>query len=214
MIRVVVYLVLVGLIAFGAVWFAEHPGDVAITWQGRRIETSVMVLVVAVVALAAAAMIAWSLVRAIVRAPATLARHLAHRRGVRGYGGLSRGLIAVGSGDAGAARRYAEEADQLIPGEPLALLLAAQSAQLAGDRAAAAARFEAMAGRSDTRLLGLHGLFIEARRRNDPAAALVYAEEAAKDGAAPGWAGQAVLELRCVAGHAARAPERLERHPY
>jgi HemY protein len=212
MIRVVFYLVIVGLVAFGAVWFAEHPGDVAITWQGRRIETSVMVLVVAVVALAAAAMIAWSLVRAAVRAPSAFARHLAHRRGVRGYHAVSRGLIAVGSGDVGAAKRYAEEADRLIPGEPLTLLLAAQSAQLAGDRAGAAGRFEAMAGRDDTRLLGLHGLFIEARRRNDPAAALLYAEEAAKEGAAPGWAGQAVLEFRCVAGDWAGALERLDRN--
>ncbi len=212
MIRVVVYLVIVGLVAVGAVWFAEHPGDVAITWQGRRIETSVMVLVVAVAALAAAAMMAWSLVRAVVRAPAMLARHLAHRRGVRGYRAVSRGLIAVGSGDVGAAKRYADEADRLIPREPLTLLLAAQSAQLAGDRAGAAARFEAMAGRDDTRLLGLHGLFIEARRRNDPAAALIYAEEAANEGAAPGWAGQAVLEFRCVAGDWAGALERLDRN--
>jgi hypothetical protein len=38
MIRVLVYLVIVALLAFGAVWFAERPGDVAITWQGRRID--------------------------------------------------------------------------------------------------------------------------------------------------------------------------------
>ena len=36
MIRVLVYLVIVAVLAFGAVWFAERPGDVAITWQGRR----------------------------------------------------------------------------------------------------------------------------------------------------------------------------------
>src|SRR5215468_4753820 len=48
MIRVLVYLVIVALLAFGAVWFAERPGDVVITWQGRRIDTSVMVLLAAV----------------------------------------------------------------------------------------------------------------------------------------------------------------------
>ena len=48
MIRVLLYLVVVALLAFGAVWMAERPGDVAITWQGRRIETSVIVAIAAV----------------------------------------------------------------------------------------------------------------------------------------------------------------------
>ena len=39
-------------------------------------------------------------------------------------------------------------------------LLAAQSAQLSGDRASAQRAFRAMAERADTRLLGLRGLFI------------------------------------------------------
>ena len=44
MIRVVIFLVLVGLLALGAAWLADRPGDVVVTWQGLRIETSVMVL--------------------------------------------------------------------------------------------------------------------------------------------------------------------------
>src|SRR5262245_14631711 len=75
MIRVLVYLVIVALLAFGAVWFAERPGDVAITWQGRRIDTSVMVLMAAVAAVAAASVIAWSILRAIVRAPDNVSRY-------------------------------------------------------------------------------------------------------------------------------------------
>src|SRR5262249_8939694 len=130
---------------------------------------------------------------------------------------LSQGLIAVGSGDLRAARKFAEEASRIAPAEPLTLLLGAQAAQLSGDHAGAAHRFEQMAGREDTRLLGLHGLFIEARRRNDGRAALLYAEEAAKHaadraGAVPGWAGQAVLEFRSTAGDWTGALERLERN--
>ena len=45
MIRVVIYLVIVALLSFAAVWFADRPGDVLITWQDWRIETSVLVLV-------------------------------------------------------------------------------------------------------------------------------------------------------------------------
>jgi len=212
MIRVLLYLVIVAVLAFAAVWLAERPGDVAITWQGERIETSVFVLAAAVAAIIVAAVLLWSLVRAIVRSPDLMARYLRTRRGARGYLAVSHGLIAVGSGDARAARKFSDEARRIAPDEPLTLLLAAQSAQLAGDRRGAARTFEAMAARSDTKLLGLHGLYVEARRRNDVHAAELYAEEAAKDGSSPAWAGHAALEFRCVAGDWAGALDRLQRN--
>ena len=206
MIRVLLFLALVALLAFGVVWFADRPGDVAIVWQGYRIETSVMVAVVAV----------------------------AHRRAARRHGlvdrahhpalarpdrdvpeppprraRLSRDLARPDRGRRrrrGAAKRAADEAERIAPGEPLALLLNAQVAQLSGDRAAAEHAFRAMAERDDTKLLGLRGLYIEAQRRKDIAAARAYAEEAANAAPALGWAGQAVLEFRCAAGDwAARA---------
>ena len=212
MIRVLVYLVIVALLAFGAVWFAERPGDVAITWQGRRIDTSVMVLLAAVAAVAAASVMLWSILRAILRTPDAVARDLRIRRGVRGYLAVSRGLIAVGSGDARAAKKFTAEAVRIAPREPLTLLLSAQSAQLSGDRDAAVATFQEMADRDDTRVLGLHGLFVEAQRRHDHAAALGYAEEAAKHASVPVWAGQAALEFRCAAGDWSGALDRLERN--
>jgi len=212
MIRVLAYLVLVAALAFGAVWLADRPGDVVITWQGRHIDTSVMVLIGAVAAIAVLTTILWSLFRFIMRSPHLLQQGRDHRRGARGYRAVSQGLIAVGSGDLGAAKRFMDEARRVAPHEPLTLLLAAQTAQLSGDRGAAVQTFEQMAGREGTRLLGLHGLFIEARRRNDPAAALLHAEEAAKHAAVPPWAGQAVLEFRCMASDWSGAIERLERN--
>jgi HemY protein len=109
------------------------------------------------------------------------------------------------------ARRAADEAARLQPNAPLALLLDAQSAQMAGDRAGAERAFRAMTRRDETRLLGLRGLYIEAQRRNDPTAARRFAEEAMKASpAALGWAGQAVLDERCAAGDWAGALEALE----
>src|SRR5262245_40976598 len=212
MIRVVFYLVVVGLLACAAVWLADRPGDVVITWQNRHIETSVMVLAVAVVIVAVLAAMLWTIVRAIWRAPDVLWLYLRTRRGVRGYLAISQGLIAVGSGDARAARKFADEANRIAPAEPLTLLLTAQASQLAGDREAAERTFQVMAGRDDSRLLGLHGLFIEARRRDDVVAARLYAEEAAKTAHAPSWAGLAVFDARCAAGDWTGALERLDRN--
>src|SRR5258707_6859580 len=118
MIRVLVYLVIVAVLAFGAVWFAERPGDVAITWQGRRIDTSVMVLAAAVAAIAVATVMLWSILRAILRAPDVVSRYLRIRRGERGYRAVSQGLIAVGSGDARAAKKITAQAVRIAPPSP------------------------------------------------------------------------------------------------
>jgi HemY protein len=212
MIRVIVYLIAIALMAIVAAWFADRPGEVTINWQGQRLETSVSVLAIAAVLMAALAIAAWWLLQALLRAPAQLAQHRRNLRARRGYLALSQGLIAVGSGDARAARAYADEARRIAPSEPLTLLLGAQAAQLSGDRSAAESSFQTMVQRADTKLLGLHGLFIEAQRRKDPAAARLVAEEAAREAAAPAWAGRAVLDFRCATGDWAGALDRLERN--
>ena len=97
-------------------------------------------------------------------------------------------------------------------GEPLTLLLNAQRAQLVGDRTGAENSFRAMAARDDTKLLGLHGLYVEARRREDAVAARSYAEEAAQSAPSLHWAGRAVLEFRCAAGDWAGAQAALDRN--
>jgi HemY protein len=211
MTRVVLFLIVVGALSLGVVWLADRPGDVLVTWQGLRIETSLMVLGGAVLVLMAAIALLWIVISAILRSPTILANFRRHRRGVRAYEAITSGLIAVGSGDAAAARRHATTVNRLASGEPLALLLAAQSAQLSGDREGAERTFRTMASRADTKALGLHGLYVEAHRRNDPISARAYAEEAARTAPSLGWASHAVLEFRCAAGDWAGALDHLER---
>ena len=212
MIRVVVFLIAAGLLALGVVWLADRPGQIAITWLGYRADTSVMVAVMAVFAVAIAAVMLWSLARFMLRSPKLFSLALRERKRRKGYEAISRGLIAIGAGDQRAAQRFAANAEKSLPRDPLALLLRAQTAQLNGDRAGAEDAFRAMAGRSDTRLLGLRGLYVEAQRRNDSVAARLFAEQAAKDAPALAWAGQAVLEFRCAAGDWEGALAVLEEH--
>ncbi len=210
MIRIVVFLAAVAVLALGVAWLADRPGEITILWSGWRIETSVMVAAFAVAILTVMLVFFWSVLRTVVRSPDLVAMFLRNRRGAKGYLAITRGLIAVGIGDARAARKFALEAKKLSPGEPLALLLTAQTAQLAGDRPAAQRAFAEMMERPDTRMLGLRGLFVEAQRRDDLPAARAYAEEAAKSTPASGWAGQAVLEFRVAAGDWSAALAALE----
>jgi HemY protein len=212
MIRVIIFLALVALFALGAAWVADRPGEIAITWQGWRIETSIIVGTLVLALVVMLAVLLWSVVRTIWRSPDQIALFVNRRRGARGDRAISRGLIAIGAGDLRAAIKYAAEAKRFKSGEPLSLLLSAQTAQLSGDRAAAELTFRTMTERDDTKLLGLRGLFVEARRREDMAAARGYAEEAARTGPALAWAGQAALEFRCASGDWDAALTALDRN--
>ena len=97
MIRVVLFLLAVTVLAAGFVWVADRPGDVAITWMGYRIETSVMVAALALAALVLVLMVSWAVLRGIFRSPEQVALFFRHRRAMKGYLAISRGLIAIGA---------------------------------------------------------------------------------------------------------------------
>lgn len=210
MIRLLVLLVLIAALAWSGQWLVAHPGSLAFNWLGYRIETSVVVGVVALLMIALTISLVWGLVRFVFRLPKAMSLAAKVRRRERGYEALSRGLIAVGSGDARAARREAAEAGRLIRHDPMTLLLRAQSAQLSGDGATARALFQEMAQRPDTKLLGLRGLYVEARRAGENDAAFAFAEEAQKLSPVA-WAGQALIERHAAESRWEKALEALER---
>ena len=178
----------------GIAWVADRPGDIAITWMGYRIETSVLVAAVALLVLVIAAIILWSIVRGILRSPRTgvavLPPPSRHER-------LSRHLARL---DRDRRRRSARRAQICRRGGParrrvirLRLLLSAQSAQMAGDRGAAESA-SAPWRREETRLLGLRGLYIEAQRRNDAARRAPPLKKRRKSAARRSLGGEAVLD--------------------
>ena len=196
-------LVIVGLIfaaAAGFAWLAERPGGLILMWQGYEVRTSLMAAAIGVALLIAAIAFVGALVRWVVATPQSVGHFLGARRRDRGYRALTRGMIAVGAGDVRGARRAAQESQTLLGREPLVLLLSAQAAQLAGDGTAARTAFEALSGEHDTRVLGLHGLFVEARRQGEHGAARHFAEEAARLQPKIGWAGTALFEYQSRAG--------------
>lgn len=209
--RALLFIGLLCVAAFGAVWLAERPGTVLVTFGGYEIQTSVAVATVALVGLALALALLWSAVTAILRLPSRLTFASRARRRARGYQAVSRGMVAVGAGDTIAARRYAGEAERLLGKEPLTLLLKAQAAQISGNRSAAEAAFSQMMEEDETRVLGLRGLFVEARRRGDIEAAHHYAVEAVRLAPAAAWASDAVLEARCAERDWRGALETVER---
>jgi HemY protein len=198
MFRVLFFFLVLIVLAFGEAWLVDQPGKIMLTWQGYRIETSILVGLGAVAAVIAAIMLLWSGIRFVLRLPPTVSGANRARRRDKGYAALSRGIIAVGSGDAKLAIKAAAEAQRHLPGEPLALLLRAEAAQLAGDHHAVESAFTEMTRRNDTRLLGFRGLHAHAHRRGNVDAAHDFAHKAHGIAALP-WTATAILEKHVAA---------------
>jgi HemY protein len=200
MYRIILFLLLIALAAAGAAWVADQTGDVVLTWGGWRARPSLPVFALLLGVVVVAAILAWTVLLALWRLPERIRGGHRERRRARGRHAITQGLLAIGHGDSSAARMHADVARHHAADDPLALLLHAQSAQLEGNTGAAREAFRAMAERSDTRLLGLRGLFIEAQRADDPVAAVAIAEEALKLSPSSTWASHAVLGFRCARG--------------
>lgn len=198
--RILVYIAILCLLALGAVWLSGLSGEVTILLPDYVANVDLPVAAALLLALGFLIAIGWWLVAALLRAPFRIGRASKSRRRAKGYDALSRGMIAVGSGDSGKALRYAKEAQRLLGEEPLTLLLNAQVAQVTGNLGSADAAFKKMIGNRETKLLGLRGLFIEARRQGDHSTAYSHAREAVQIAPSASWANEAVLEAQCAEG--------------
>ena len=199
MFRLLIFLAALALAAWGLSWLADNPGDVTLTWRGVEYQVSLMLALGAVATLALALLIVWGLLRFVFRVPSLITLSTRAHKREKGYLALTRGMIAVGAGDARAAAKHAAEASRHIAHEPMTKLLKAQSAQLAGDTQSAVTAYNEMLDHHETHGLGLRGLHLEARRAGDHEAALQYAMRA--NARAPAaWAGRAVLDDRTRRG--------------
>ncbi len=200
MIRLLWTLLKVGLVVAAAVWLAQLPGDGEFSLGDWRINArtgGLLVGLLFVVLLAAFVYRFWLALR---RAPQVMRFGRVGRRRERGYRALSLGMVAVAAGAADEAKRRAREADRLLEGAPLTLLLAAQAAQLDGDDSAARKFFEAMVDEPETSLLGLRGLMAQANRAGDRTEALAIATRAQKERPGTPWVLEALFDLRTAEG--------------
>lgn len=200
MTRTLAYIVVLVALVAAAVWLADHPGDVSLDWQGWRIETSVAVLGLALVVVAALSALAYRFWLFLRRVPGRVAGSRRENRRRRGYLALTRGMVAVAAGDAAEARRQMKRADGLLGDPPLTMLLSAQALQLSGDEKAAEKFFSAMLARSETEFLGLRGLLIQALKRDDTDKARGLAERAFRLQPRSEWAVSTLFDLQARTG--------------
>ena len=109
--RLLVWFAAAVALMFGAAWLAERPGTVTAEFHGWRLDTSVGVLLLAVVVLILVCIALWLFYRWITWAPGALLEGWGESRRRRGYRELTQGLAAAAAGDgteAPASREAAE----------------------------------------------------------------------------------------------------------
>jgi HemY protein len=203
------FIIALAAVAYGLEWLIEQPGSLTLDFAGYQFEASIPVAVGGLLLILAATIVLWAIVMAALRMPGRWTGGSRLKRRDKGFDALSQGLIAVGTGDAARAKKAAYVAERLLPNEPLTQFLKAQAAQLAGDRRLAEETFHKMTLKPETKLLGLRGLHIEARRRDDADAAHHFAKEAHAIAPVP-WAGAAMLEHLAAQGEWQKAREAIE----
>ncbi len=197
-----------------AVYLADRPGNLALTWFGYRLDLHPIALALIGVLVCLALLYAIGrLIARIIAVPGDIGAIRGAAREAKGYQALTRGLAAAAAGDAREAKRLSQTARKLLARRgtepPITRLLAAQAAQLEGDEAAAHAHFKALAETPETAILGLRGLAMSALREGKDEEARGLAERALAANPHAQWAAETAMRLQARAGRFDSADESL-----
>lgn len=211
MTRVAIAFFLVAVVAVGALALAGEPGRASLEWMGWRVEMTAAAAALLTLFSALMFTLLWRGIIWIVEAPRRAARARAEAKRKQAIEALSRGFLAVAAGDGSEARRLAQKSSELAEDAPaLVRVLAAQAAEIAGDRGGAKSAYNAMLGFPEMRLAGLRGLMLAAQADGDRQAAIRHAETAYGLARTARWAWRALLEARLEAGDWAAALELVQ----
>lgn len=183
--KIMIFFAIVLAVTLGAMQLAEYGQGFRLVYGGTEY---VLGPVQAVIAVLIAVLLGWLLVKliglilAFVRFllgdETSITRYFARSRERKGYEALSEGMLAVASGEGRLAQDKAARAARFLDKPHVTDLLAAQAAEVAGDRATAAEVYRRMLSDPRTRFVGVRGLMRQKLDEGDLPTALKLAEKA------------------------------------
>ncbi len=185
LIKIIVFVAVVGALAYGAGYLLESQGGVQVTVMGTEYSFGPLQSVIGVLALMLAV---WLLLKVFHLTVATwhflngdetaLSRYFDRNRERKGYDALSEGLMALASGEGRLALAKAQKADKYLNKPALTNLLTAQAAELAGDKHKAEETYRKLVEDDSTRFVGVRGIMKQKLADGDTETALALAERA------------------------------------
>lgn len=178
------FLLFLTIFSLASLWFVENDGSIVIDWMGYRIQTSVAFAVLFLIITIVACTLFLQLILWIKSGPGRFRKARKERRFSQGLIALTQGFAALAAGDTAQARSLTKRASNNLDNMPITKLLAAQTAQLEGNREMAKEHYSAMLEdknkNKETEIIAIKGLLLEAREDNDLGKALFLAEKAYK----------------------------------
>jgi HemY protein len=185
LIKIIIFVVVVGALAYGAGYLLESQGGVQVTVMGTEYSFGPLQSVIGILVLMFAV---WVLLKLFALSVATwhflngdetaLSRYWDRNRERKGYAALSEGLMALASGEGSLALAKAQKADRYLDNPALTNLLTAQAAELAGDKRKAEETYRKLVENEATRFVGVRGIMKQKLAAGDTDTALALAERA------------------------------------
>ena len=179
-----------------AVWLANIPGRAVIEWLGWRIETSVPILLLLFFILFS---VFFSLRHVIRRFFILLGRGFGHdpkRIQAKGYELLAEAVLSVAKGEIDKAKKLTMRAEKMLLEAPVAQLLSAQAAEMAGNLTSAEEKFKALSQHAQTELVGYRGLINYALMKQEEDKALDMAKKMFKKYPKTDWLAHLLMNLQ------------------
>ncbi len=187
LLRLIIFIGIVVAGIVGVTYLGQTPGRLSIEIAGTVREYSLVQAAVILLVLFALLWLAFKIAafvlafaRFLAGDETALSRYWNRSQERRGLEALSRGLMAVASGDAKTAQRKAQKAEKLLRKPELTRLLSAQAAEMQGDEDKARRYYKALMQEKSTAFVGAQGLLQLALRNEDTDRALKIADHAAK----------------------------------
>ncbi len=185
LLKILVFVVIVGLLAMGAGYLMESSGGVQITALGLEFTLSPLQSVIALGVLVFAVWLGLKLLGLLIATlkfingdETALSRYFDRSREQRGFQALADGLMALASGEGRIALTKARKAEKLLNKPELTNLLVAQAAEMTGDTKKAAETYKKLVSDPATRFVGVRGILKQKLAEGDEDTARKLAEKA------------------------------------
>ena len=196
--RVIGFLILAAILVAVAFALGALPGQIGATFGSWTVQAPLPLVLVAAVVVFIILYLLVRLLALLLSTPGRFGRSRHERQLRQGDRAVTRAFAALAAADPRAAQREAQRAKRLLPNAPMALLVSAEAARLAGNPEASEANYRALAEQPDAAFLGLRGLLRQALDAHDwtVAADLARRAELAHPGASWLRSERARLALR------------------
>ncbi|WP_146347553.1 heme biosynthesis protein HemY [Falsiphaeobacter marinintestinus] len=185
LLKILVFVAIIGLLALGAGYLLETSGGVMITVAGTEYTLGPLQSVIALGILIVGLWLFLKLLSLLIATwkflngdETALSRYFDRGREKRGYQALADGVLALASGEGRLAMTKAKKAEGLLDKPELTNVLLAQAADMAGDTKTAEATYKKLVTNDATRFVGVRGVMKQRLAEGDTATARKLAEKA------------------------------------